>query len=168
MAAGIVLIVSVVSDLHPVLGNVYVTKAVPADRPVTTPDKLPTVNIPVPEVLHMPPGVASYNVAAAPEQRCPLPPISPGNGLTVKAVVDIQPDGSIYVTVAVPGVVPFTLPKPPPRLVTVASELKNNPVAGTSLMFIVSPYAQILCTPDIGATLITDTPCVTTQPDGAV
>lgn len=60
------------------------------------------------------------------------PVTSAGNGLTVKGTVVLQPEGSVYVTVDVPGAKLVTLPAPPPNAITVANVLVYMPEGSES------------------------------------
>ena len=94
MAAGSAYTVTIVLARQPV-GKVYVTIAVPAETPVTTPELLPTDNIVVPEVLHVPPGDASVSVTVSPAQTCKMPLMADGKGSTIKGAVLMQPVGKV-------------------------------------------------------------------------
>ena len=73
------------------VGKVYVISVVPDATPETTPVVVPTVAISALLVLHVPPGVASLNVAEDNGQIFTLPDIVAGRGLTVSGIVAVQP-----------------------------------------------------------------------------
>jgi len=56
---------------------------VPAETPVTTPVKEPTVAMEGVELLHVPPKVASINVVDVPTMVESVPPMAAGAGVTV-------------------------------------------------------------------------------------
>ena len=63
----------------------------PVATPVTIPDDVPTVAIPVLLLLHVPPLVASLRVVVKPMQTVAVPLTDAGNGLTVTTTVATQP-----------------------------------------------------------------------------
>jgi hypothetical protein len=66
--------------------------AVPAEIPVTMPVGL---IVAVPELLHVPPVVASDNEVVRPVQTLIVPEMAVGNGLTVTIAVAVQPEASV-------------------------------------------------------------------------
>ena len=62
----------------------------PAIKPVTTPSVEPTDAI-MPEVLQVPPGVASASVVVLPAHTVAVPVIASASGLTVMGKVTVQP-----------------------------------------------------------------------------
>ncbi len=83
---------------------------VPAATPVAVPDVEPIVAIPVLELLHTPPEVASVSVVVLPTVTLSVPDIAAGFGLTVMVVATLQPVDNVYDITAVPGVTPVTIP----------------------------------------------------------
>ena len=63
---------------------------VPAVVPVTMPELVPTVAIPVAPEVHVPPVVASLKVVVDPAHIVNVPVIDDGNGLTVTIFVAEQ------------------------------------------------------------------------------
>jgi hypothetical protein len=70
--------------------------------PVTTPEAEPTVATRLLLLLHVPPPGASVSDIVPPVHTVVAPIIADGNGLTVTTVVVKQPEGKVYVIVAVP------------------------------------------------------------------
>ena len=81
--------------------------------PVTMPDDEPTVATAVVPLTHVPPAGTSLNAVVRPAHTVSVPEIAAGNELTVTTAVLIQPVGSVYVIVSIPGVTPFTIPVEP-------------------------------------------------------
>jgi len=75
---------------QPVLVNLYNISEVPGVIPVTIPEDEPMEAIIVVPLAHVPPDVASVNVAVPPTQTAVVP-IGAGNGLTVTCLVAEQP-----------------------------------------------------------------------------
>jgi hypothetical protein len=63
----------------------------PTAAPFTKPVVLPTVAIPVAELLHVPPVVASANVVELPKHITALPEIADGKGFTVIGLTTKHP-----------------------------------------------------------------------------
>jgi hypothetical protein len=82
--------VMVVIMIQPV-GKAYVTEAVFAATPVTTPVPGITVATVVLPLAQVPPLVASFNADVRPTQMLAVPPMFGGNGLTVTIVLTWQP-----------------------------------------------------------------------------
>lgn len=90
IAAGNGFTVTVVFLKHPP-GAVYVTIAVPAETPVTTPVDVPTVTVEA-AVLHDPPAVTSASVIVLPPAHTLTGPVmTSGKALTVTVAIAIQP-----------------------------------------------------------------------------
>ena len=89
--------------------------ALPVDTwAVTRPVVLPTVNIAVLLLLHIPPPVRSERVMPAPlcdTDDAPRIDVTVGVGFTVTIAVAIQPEEAMYVIIAVPTVTPVTAPE---------------------------------------------------------
>jgi hypothetical protein len=104
---------------------VYVINAVealvlPVTMPVTTPEEF-TVAMPVLPLLHVPPVVVSPKEIVPPWHALATPVIDAGTGLTVTAVVLVQPDEEVYVIIEVAGLVlPVKIPVTTPEEFTVA------------------------------------------------
>jgi len=94
MAAGSGLTVSAVVAVQPV-GKVYVMVRAPADTPVMIPVVLPAVASVVLLLLQVPPVVALLSVVVRPAHTLVVPLIAAGSGLTVNAVVMLQPVASV-------------------------------------------------------------------------
>ena len=88
----------------------------PVATPVTVPDPVPTVAIPVFRLLHTPPPLTSDKLILKPGHTGMLPVIFAGNGFTVTIAefVLAQPVGNVYVIIAVPVASPLTIPDPEP------------------------------------------------------
>ena len=82
---GAVFTVNAVFVIQPNVGVVYVSKEVPAETPVTTPEVEPTVATPVLPLTHVPPVTEGVSVDVWPEQMLVEPDIA-AEGLTVKVV----------------------------------------------------------------------------------
>jgi hypothetical protein len=72
--------------------NVYVIVDVPNATPVTIPVVKPTVATAVLLLVQVPPGTASLNVVEEDTPVTPIPVIGAGIGITVTAVVTLQPE----------------------------------------------------------------------------
>jgi hypothetical protein len=97
---------------------------VPEEIPVTMPlPPLPlTIAIAVSALVHAPPLVPSVTVIADPAHTPVLPAVTaPGDGATVMTEVAVQPDASMYDTVAVPADAPYTDAVVSPVAATVAA-----------------------------------------------
>jgi hypothetical protein len=122
------LTVTVAIAVQPEL-TVYVTVPVPADTPVTAPTLVTGVESVVLELLHEPPGVASVKVIVEPTQTAGVPAIAAGEALTVIILFTIHPAPTVYVMLAVPAVMPVTIPSPEPtRAIATEPELHEPPV----------------------------------------
>lgn len=125
IAAGVGLTVTFAVAKQPA-GSVYVMVAVPTDKPDTMPDKGPTGATEGLLLDHVPPP-ASTNVMVEPKQTIDGPAITEAAGLTVKASVVKQPAGSVNVMVAVPAVIPVTIPERDPMEATPGLLLDHVP-----------------------------------------
>ena len=120
----------------------------PAATPVTTPVPLLTVANDVLLLLQVPSGVASLSAVVKPAHTLVVPVIAAGSGFTVTTLVMIQPVGKVYVTVAVPAVIPvITLPA---AVATAVLLLLHVPEGVASLSVVVKP-AQTAIVPVIDA-----------------
>jgi hypothetical protein len=90
---GTALTVTGFATLQPA-GVVYLTDAVPADTPDTTPDEAPMPTTLPLEELHVPPKVASVCVIVFPAQSTDTPDIAAGNAFTVAISASKHPVGS--------------------------------------------------------------------------
>lgn len=103
---------------------VYLIVSVPGRMPVNVPAGAIVATAGV-VCVHVPPGVASVNVALKPTHTCAVPLMADGKGLTVIALVVWQPVLSRQITVPGPGDMPVTMPVPalivavPPRMAQV-------------------------------------------------
>ena len=68
-----------------------------------------------------------------------IPVIAEGNGYTVTSATAMHPPGAAYVMLAVPAVIPFTMPKPGPVVATMVLLLLHVPPPGPLASAVVSP-----------------------------
>lgn len=94
--------------------------AVPAATPVTMPLLPPTVAMPVARLLQVTPGVAQESVVVCVTHTASKPVMAAGFGFTVTVAMATHPVGRVYVTSAVPAVMPVTSPVPIPTVMFVA------------------------------------------------
>ena len=89
IAVGFAFTVTVAVLMHPVAVNEYVITdvAVPAPTAFTAPEAEPIVATAGEALVHVPPGVASFNVEVKPEHIASVPPIAAGFAFTVTGVV---------------------------------------------------------------------------------
>ena len=110
-----------------------------------------TVVVPLDQV---PPTVELLSVAVCDWHNANVPVIAPGVGSTVNVMVVKQPDGNVYVIVAVPGAgvaeTPVTIPVPIPMLAIVGSLLVHVPPAVGCVRVVVRP-SQTDVAPPMGA-----------------
>jgi hypothetical protein len=90
---------------------VYLTVALPGLRPQNVPVEAPMVPIAGVRLLQVPPPVDELNVTQLPIHTCEGPVMTFGIGLMVTTPVRLQPPGEVYVTVAVPALLPVTAPE---------------------------------------------------------
>lgn len=121
----------------------------PRDKPVTTPDELPTEAMVGAELVHIPPATVSVSVIEEPKQTVLGPAIGDNAAVTVTCLVTKQPAPRLYVIVATPGDTPVTKPGPVPIAATVELEDDQVPPAGELLINTVL-VAQIKLVPTIG------------------
>lgn len=81
----------------------------PKETPVTTPVAASTVARAVLLLLQVPPGKELLRVVVAPKHAMNTPVIGPGVGVTVTVATALQP-ATVYIMLAVPGVIPVTTP----------------------------------------------------------
>ena len=101
-------------------------------------------------LVHAPPVLVLLSAVVRPAHTFIVPVIAAGNGLTVTAVVLIQPVASIYVIVAVPAVTPVTTPVDALIAAIVPLLLLHTPDGVASLSAVVRP-AHTLVTPVIAS-----------------
>jgi hypothetical protein len=108
--------VTTLMAVQPVPDKVYVTDAVPANTPVTTPVVEFTVAKPVyPTSLHVPGPTPSVNGTVAPTQTCgEVGLIGGGAGFTVSVRVTLQIPPVVAITVTVPEDTPVSKPENAP------------------------------------------------------
>jgi hypothetical protein len=82
--------VRVVVITQPAAG-MYVIVVVPAVMPVTMPEVIPIVAMPVELLVHVPPIAASLSVVVLPMQTLVMPVMGGGGGVTVAIVAIAQP-----------------------------------------------------------------------------
>ena len=103
---------------------------------------------------HAPPTVELLSVAVCDWHNANVPVIAPGVGSTVNVMVVKQPDGNVYVIVAVPGAgvadTPVTTPVPIPTLAVAGALLVHVPPAVGCVRVVVSPSHTDVA-PTIGA-----------------
>lgn len=145
MAVGVAFTV-IIAVLHP-HAVVYVTCVVPAAVPVTTPAAL-IVAVGEEVMLHAPPATALLSGRVVPVQIGALPVIGPGAPFTVTAAV-VAPQAVVYVTIAVPGLMPPTSPVALTVATTIGAML-HVPPGGVLASAVVLP-AHRLSVPDMGA-----------------
>ena len=99
--AGVGFTITEPTTKHPV-DNVYVSGAVPVATPVTTPEDVPIVAIPIAPLLQVPPEGVTLMEMASPEHTYGGPEIADGDGLTTSSVdVEVElPPETVHVTVA--------------------------------------------------------------------
>jgi hypothetical protein len=119
--------------------NVYVITAVPVLTPFTTPVEEPTVAIPVPPLVQVPPVGEELRVVVEPVQTEAVPVIADGCVLTVTAWVAKQPPDNVYVITAVPALTPLTTPVEEPTVATPVLPLVHVPPAGEELSVVEEP-----------------------------
>jgi hypothetical protein len=141
--------------------------------PITMPVLVPTEAVVGRLLLHTPPDVGSLSVVVVPGHTVRVPLTTDGSGFTVTVEARVQPVGSVYVIVTVPGVVgaaiPVTTPVVEPTVAIVISLLSQVPPVGAPVSAIVEPIHT--CIPagvlviDVGSGF-TVTIAVLTQPVG--
>jgi hypothetical protein len=97
--------------------SAYITEALPAATPVTTPVEGLTVAIVPGEQLHVPPLDGLLSTVVPPGQTCAKPVIAPGEELIVNVLTAAQPPGNVYETMLVPELTPFTTPDSEPIVI---------------------------------------------------
>ena len=133
-----------------------ITVNVPVDMPVTIPEEEPIVPIRVFELLHVP-DILLLKVAVSPVHTWWLPLIT-GTGLTVMVLFTVQLPPSEYIMLAVPELIPVTMPLPMPTIATVVLLLVQVPKAMASLKVIEEPShtdERPVITAGAGVTVIT-------------
>lgn len=113
--------------------------AVPASTPVTIPELLPTVAMPVLPLVHVPPDGEELNVVVAPTHTVAVPVIADGVAFTVTTAVTLQVVGSVYVIDAVPALAPETTPDEEPTVATPVAPLVHVPPDGVEPSVVVAP-----------------------------
>lgn len=127
--------VILVTAMHPV-ASVYVIFAFPDTRPETMPLAVPTVATNVLPLVQVPPLVISESVVVVPKHILAVPLITAGNELTVIVLVALQPVGKAYVILAVPAIMPVTIPVVL-TVATVTSLLLHAPPGVASVKLVV-------------------------------
>jgi hypothetical protein len=111
---------------------------VPVPTLVTRPAVLPIVATPGVLLVQVPvKGILLSNVFA-PMQMLVVPVIALGDGFTVTAVVLRHPVGRVYEIIAVPMLIPVTIPAGVP-VTAVASELLHEPPDGLLVRLMLAP-----------------------------
>ena len=110
---------------------------VPADTPVTTPN---ASIVPAPVLLvQVPPAGVEFNEVVNPTQTLVVPVIAVGFALTVTNAVTRQPVPSVYVTFAVPAVLPVNIPPPAFITLPVPAVVVQAPPAGVEFNVVERP-----------------------------
>lgn len=136
----------------------------PADIPVTRPVPEPIVAIEGREELHTPPPVAVVSTVEPPEQTNITPVITPGEELTVIDFVAKHPVGNVYEIVAMPDVIPVTIPDNEPAVAMAGEPELQAPPVLPSISVTVAPM-QTVPKPSMGVGKeFTVTKVVTKQP----
>ena len=125
--------------LHPV-GNVYITVAVPAPTPVTTPVSGSAVSLAVLPLVHMPPADALAIAAVLPAQTFASPVIGSTDGCTDITALLKQPFPKVYDMDAVPAATAVTTPVDEPIDAIVSSLLDHVPPGLAFERTIVRPW----------------------------
>jgi len=141
---------------------------VPAVIPVAIPESPPIVATEGLPLLHTPPGVASDSATVIPPHTVELPVIAAGTGLTVSSIVAVQPAGSVYIIVAVPGDKACVNPVAEPMLATAGSLLDHVPPAVASDMVVTWPRHNAVVPVIATGDGLTVKASVATQPNGVV
>ena len=139
----------------------------PLATPYTTPVETPTVPTRPLLLLHVPPAGVPVSVVVLPAQIVVVPVMGAGSAFTVATAVLKQPLGdSLYVMVALPGVVPPVItPVPIPIVAVPVALLLHVPVPGLLVSVEVAP-SHMLSVPAIGAGKgFTDTVAEMLQPE---
>ena len=112
--------------------------------PDTIPDAGPTEATAVLLLLHRPVVAVVLNVVTDPTQTVAAPDMGAGRGLTVTRLIAIQPEGSIYVIMAVPSPTPVTIPVPAPTEATPERLLLHDPPVEVLLRVVDCPWQSAL------------------------
>ena len=139
---------------------------VPPEIPDTTPVG-ETTAIAVLLEDHVPPVVASVNVAVKPWQTSVAPAIAAGNGLTVTGAFEEHPAAVIYVIVAVPPDIPVTTPVVAPIDATIALLLLHVPPPIELDNAVVLPTHTCIV-PEIEGKPFTTTVAIAEQPEDVI
>ena len=107
--------------------------------PDTIPDAEPTLAMAGALLDHVPPATASLNVVVRPEHTDVIPVIAAGNTFTVTVRIAMQPSPSVYDMVAVPAVIPETIPFPAPISAVKGSLVLHTPPAIASVNVVIKP-----------------------------
>jgi hypothetical protein len=130
IAAGAAFTITHAVCIHPAF-SAYVIAVEPAETPVTTPVVVPTVAIAVLILLHAPPVGEPANDVVPPMHRA-VPPVIIACVLTVTTLVATHPTPMLYVIVAVPAVIPFTMPVEAPTETLLDAVLHEPPVVASA------------------------------------
>jgi hypothetical protein len=123
---------------------------VPAERPVTSP---PGVTVATSELLLLQtPGPESLNEYDAPTHKSETPNTAGGAAFTVTTASAVQPAVVIYVSVAVPGVRPVTMPLDKPTVATGPGAMLHVPPPEPSDNELVPPDEHSAKEPPMGGT----------------
>lgn len=106
MAGGTVFTVATAKRRQPVVADVYVILAVPADTPHRLPVDAPMVATATLSLSQVPPEGVLPSVLHTPWHRLSVPVMADGNALTVTVAVTVQPEPSEYTIVLLPGATP--------------------------------------------------------------
>lgn len=139
---------------------------VPAPVPVTSPVPL-TVATPTATVLQTPPAGVVVHVTDCPTQIGDVPVIGLGSATAVTTVVAMQPEGGVYVIVAVPAVPAVHVPVEAPMLADAPLD-DHVPPGVAQLRVALLPWHKVVV-PVIGAVVgFTVSVATDIQPPGSV
>jgi hypothetical protein len=112
----------------------------PGATPVTIPLTKPTVATEGLALVHVPPGVASFNVVVEPTHVCVVPVMAAGMGFTVKVVAVVHPVSvTVYPIEVVPSASVVTMPVADPIVAVVGTLLVHVPPGVGSIRVTVAP-----------------------------
>jgi len=118
---------------------------VPGVTPVTYPVLATIEAIPVLELYHVPPGVASARVVLPPAHTLGEPVIEAGCGFTINGIEVLHPVvARVYVIVVKPAVIPVTTPVPGFMVATDVVLLAHVPPGVGSVSVVVRPVHTLL------------------------
>ena len=152
---GLTVTIAKVEEVPQLLLRMYLMESVPPETPLTIPEVLPTVAMPVAVLIHTPPGTVSPNVVVLPAHTVSTPVMGAGGAGTVFTVnmahAEVLPQVLVlvYFMVSVPLVSGVTTP--PVEMVAIpVLTLDQAPPAVASVSDVVEPK-QRLRVPEIAA-----------------